>query len=43
MSELEPYLEDTRPTLDEVCEEYEECTEECPAYKFCHSKAESKE
>lgn len=34
------YLEDNRPTLDEVCESYEECTEECPAYEFCHPQAE---
>ena len=36
-------MEDNRPTLDEVCMEYEECIEECPAYGFCHSKAESEE
>lgn len=38
---METYLEDNRPTLDEVCMEYEECIKECPAYEFCHSKAES--
>lgn len=38
---MEAYLEDNRPTLDEICEEHDECTEECPAYEFCHSKAES--
>lgn len=32
---MEAYLEDNRPTLDEVCKAYERCTEECPAYKFC--------
>lgn len=37
---MEAYLEDNRPTLDEVCMEYEGCVEECPAYKFCHNKAE---
>lgn len=40
---MEAYLEDNRPTLDEICEEYDECTEECPAYKFCHSEAESED
>lgn len=34
---LEAYLEDTRPTLDEICEEQEECTEECPAWIFCNT------
>lgn len=38
---MEAYLEDNRPTLDEVCMEYEECIEECPAYEFCNNKAES--
>lgn len=33
---MEAYLEDNRPTLDEVCVEYDECTEKCPAYEFCH-------
>ena len=40
---MEAYLEDNRPTLDEVCMEYEECIEECPAYEFCHSKTESED
>ena len=31
----EPYLEDNRPSLEEVCEEQEECNETCPAYKCC--------
>ena len=35
---MEAYLEDNRPTLNEVCMGYEECAEECPAYEFCHSK-----
>lgn len=38
---MEAYLEDNRPILDEVCMEYEACTEECPAYRFCHRNAES--
>ena len=38
---MEAYLEDNRPTLNEICEEYDECTEECPAYEFCNHKAES--
>lgn len=37
---MEAYLEDNRPTLDELCKEYEKCSEECPAYMFCH-RAES--
>ena len=41
---MEAYLEDNRPTIDEVCESYDECTEECPAYKFCHrTESEDKE
>jgi hypothetical protein len=40
--EMEAYLEDNRPTLDEVCAEYDKCTKECPAYEFCF-KAESEE
>ena len=44
---MESYLEDNRPTLDEVCMEYEECIEECPeecpGYEFCHSKEESED
>ena len=40
---MEAYLEDNRPTLDEVCESQKECSKECPAYEFCHSKAESEE
>jgi hypothetical protein len=42
MSEIEPYLEDNRPTLDEVCKEYKECTEKCPAWKFCKTESEDK-
>ncbi len=38
---MEAYLEDNRPALDEVCSEYDKCIEECPAYGFCHNKAES--
>ena len=40
---MEAYLEDNRPALDEVCMEYEDCIEECPAYEFCHSRAEGEE
>lgn len=40
---MEAYLEDNRPTIDEVCGSYEECTEECPVYEFCHTKAESED
>lgn len=38
---MEAYLEDNRPIIDELCEEYDECTDECPAYEFCNHKAES--
>ena len=41
MAELESYLEDTRPTLNEVCEEQGECTEECPAWRFCKGEIEN--
>lgn len=36
---MEEYLEDTRPTLDELCKEYgdEDC-KDCPAYEFCHNE-----
>ena len=40
---MEAYLEDNRSTLDEICEGYDECTEECPAYEFCHSKGMTRE
>ncbi len=40
---MEAYLDDNRPTLDEICKEYDECTEECPVYEFCYSKVESEE
>ena len=40
---MEEYLEDNRPTLDEVCAEYDKCVEECPAYEFCHNKEEREE
>lgn len=43
MSEIESYLEDNRPTLDEVCKEYKECTEKCPAWKFCKTESEVEE
>lgn len=33
---MEAYLDDNRPTIDEVCEWYDECSEECPLYRFCH-------
>ncbi len=35
MSALRPWLGDERPSLDEVCNSQDKCTEECPAYKFC--------
>lgn len=38
---MESYLEDNRPTIDEICESYDECNKECPLYKFCHPKTES--
>ena len=38
---MEEYLEDKRPTLDEICAETQkqglECIE-CPAYEFCHNE-----
>ena len=37
MSELRPWLGDERPSLDEVCEQFDVCNEECPAYEFCQS------
>jgi len=37
---MEAYLEDNRPTIDEICKTYEECTGECPAYEVCHPQAE---
>jgi hypothetical protein len=40
---MEAYLEDNRPTIDEVCESYDECKEECPLYRFCHPQVESEE
>ena len=40
---MEAYLEDNRPTIDEVCESYDECNKACPLYIFCHSQAESEE
>lgn len=38
---MEAYLEDSRPSLDEVCGWYDECMKECPAYRFCHPQTES--
>ena len=40
---MEAYLEDNRPTIDEICESYDKCNEECPSYKFCHPQEESEE
>lgn len=42
---MEAYLEDNRPTIDEVCESYDECNERCPLYRFCYpqDEAESEE
>ena len=39
---MEGYLEDNRPTMDELCESYDVC-EECPMYGYCHPEAESEE
>lgn len=33
---MEAYLEDNRPSLDEVCESQKKCSKECPAYRFCY-------
>lgn len=40
---MEAYLEDNRPTIDEVCESYDECNKECPVYRFCYPQAESED
>ena len=32
---MEAYLEDNRPTMDEVCASNDECNEECPCYVIC--------
>lgn len=41
---MEAYLEDNRPTIDEVCEWYDECNPECPLYYIlCHPQEESEE
>lgn len=40
---MEAYLEDNRPTIDEVCESYDECNKECPLYRFCHPQTESED
>lgn len=37
---MEAYLEDNRPTLDEICESYKECCKECPAYEVCKAEKE---
>ena len=44
-NDMEAYLEDNRPTIDEVCEWYwhDECNKECPCYRFCHPQAESED
>ena len=39
---MEEYLEDNRPTLDELWAEAYKCVE-CPAYEFCHNKEEREE
>ncbi len=39
---MEVYLEDNRPTIDEVCKSYDECNKECPLYGFCHPRADKK-
>lgn len=35
---MEEYLDDNRPTIDEVCEYYDECNKECPLFRFCKSQ-----
>lgn len=40
---MEVYLEDNRPTMDEVCNSYDKCTKECPLYKYCHPQAKSED
>ena len=40
---MEAYLEDNRPTIDEICDSYDECTKECPVYELCHTEADKKE
>ena len=40
---MEAYLEDNRPTIDEVCESYDECNKKCSCYRFCHPQEESGE
>ena len=40
---MEAYLEDNRPTIDEVCESYDECNREGPVYRFCYPQAESED
>lgn len=37
-NDMEAYLEDNRPTIDEVCESYDECNKDCPLYRFCHQQ-----
>lgn len=41
---MEAYLEDNRPTIDEVCKWYDECNPECPLYYIlCYPQEESEE
>ena len=40
---MEAYLEDNRPTLDEICKSYKECCKECPAYEVCKAEFEPQE
>ncbi len=40
---MEAYLEDNRPTMDEVCNSYDKCTKECPLYKYCHPQTGSED
>lgn len=42
MSCLEAYLEDNRPTLDEVCEAYDECNKGCPSFWVCQMGTDMK-
>lgn len=40
---MEAYLEDNRPSIDEVCESYDKCNKNCPLYGFCHLHVESED
>ena len=40
---MEAYLEDNRPIIDEICEQYDECNEDCSLYRFCNLQTESED